>query len=143
MIVKVVVLTVLAICGVEDLRSMKIHLLPVCAGLVLGLLLAFAEMERYRDFFYLLLSLLPGASLLTFSFLTREAIGVGDGLLFLMIGSLLGLEESLILLTLSLMLSLFAALGIWIKKKSKKAMFPFVPIVLLSYVFMLWVEEMA
>ena len=143
MIAKVVTLTVLAICGLEDLRSMKIHLQPVCSGLLLGILMTFGKMEACTDFLYLLLGLLPGAGLLAFSFLTREAIGIGDGLLFLMLGSLLGLEESLVLLTLSLMLSLFAAIGIWIKKKSKKTMFPFVPIVLLSYVFVLWAEAMA
>ncbi len=135
MIRKTIVLLLLAVSSMEDLRSMKIYMPPLYTALTLGMIWAiFGDSEL---FLYRLAGLLSGGLLLLLAFLSREAIGLGDAALFLVLGIWLGLWESLLLLTASLVLAALAGIFLWIRKKSMKQAFPFVPFVLIAYVLML------
>ena len=139
MIRKTIVLLLLAAASIEDLRNMKIYMPPLYAAIGVGVILAiFGDSEL---FLYRLVGLLPGGLMLVLAFFSREAIGVGDAVLFLALGIFLGLWESLLLLTGSLVLAALAGLFLWFRKKSMKLAFPFVPFVLISYVFMLGLQS--
>ncbi len=78
--------------------------------------------------------LLPGAALLVLSRVTREALGLGDGLLVLVLGSFLGLNEALDVLLLALFFAaVWAGILLLIRKKHRDYEFPFVPFVLAGY----------
>jgi prepilin signal peptidase PulO-like enzyme (type II secretory pathway) len=138
MIRKTIVLLLLAVSSMEDLRSMKIYMPPLYAALAMGVLLALLGDSEL--FLYRLAGVLSGAMLLLLAFFSREAIGLGDAALFLVLGIWLGLWESLLLLTGSLVLAALAGIFLWIRKKSMKQTFPFVPFVLIAYVLMLSVQ---
>jgi leader peptidase (prepilin peptidase) / N-methyltransferase len=139
MIRKTIVLLLLAVSSIEDLRNMKIYMPPLYAAIGVGMILAiFGDSEL---FLYRLAGLLPGGLMLLLAFFSREAIGFGDAELFLALGIFLGLWESLLLLTGSLVLAALAGLFLWFRKKSMKLAFPFVPFVLISYVFMLGLQS--
>ena len=135
MIRKTIVLLLLAVSSLEDLRRMKIYMPPLYAALAMGIL--WAIFGDSALFLYRLAGLLSGVLLLLLVFFSQEAIGLGDAVLFLALGIWLGLWESLLLLTASLVLAALAGIFLWIRKKSMKQAFPFVPFVLIAYVLML------
>lgn len=135
MIRKTIVLLLLAVSSMEDLRRMKIYMPPLYAALAMGIL--WAIFGDSALFLYRLAGLLSGGLLLLLAFFSQEAIGLGDAVLFLALGIWLGLWESLLLLTASLVLAALAGIFLWIRKKSMKQAFPFVPFVLIAYVLML------
>lgn len=135
MIRKTIVLLLLAVSSLEDLRRMKIYMPPLYAALAMGIL--WAIFGDSALFLYRLAGLLSGGLLLLLGFFSQEAIGLGDAVLFLALGIWLGLWESLLLLTASLVLAALAGIFLWIRKKSMKQAFPFVPFVLIAYVLML------
>ncbi len=135
MIRKTIVLLLLAVSSLEDLRRMKIYMPPLYAALAMGIL--WAIFGDSALFLYRLAGLLSGGLLLLLAFFSQEAIGLGDAVLFLALGIWLGLWESLLLLTASLVLAALAGIFLWIRKKSMKQAFPFVPFVLIAYVLML------
>lgn len=79
------------------------------------------------------MSMLPGIFLLILSFLTREAIGIGDGLFFLVSGWMLSLQENLILLFGGLLLCSGYSLGYLVvsqwrnQDSARKTVIPFLP----------------
>lgn len=135
MIRKTIVLLLLAVSSMEDLRRMKIYMPPLYAALAMGIL--WAIFGDSALFLYRLAGLLSGGLLLLLAFFSQEAIGLGDAVLFLALGIWLGLWESLLLLTASLVLAALAGIFLWIRKKSMKQAFPFVPFVLIAYILML------
>lgn len=135
MIRKTIVLLLLAVSSMEDFRRMKIYMPPLYAALAMGIL--WAIFGDSALFLYRLAGLLSGGLLLLLAFFSQEAIGLGDAVLFLALGIWLGLWESLLLLTASLVLAALAGIFLWIRKKSMKQAFPFVPFVLIAYVLML------
>lgn len=135
MIRKILVLALLSLCAAEDLRKMEIYMPPVYLGLAIGL--GMAVMGEPENFLWLLAGSIPGGLLLLLSWLSREAIGQADAILFLVLGFFMGLGEVLLLLMLSLLLAALIGLLLWIRRKSMRLAFPFVPCILWAYVLML------
>lgn len=115
--------------ALRDYRKRKIYLLPVgiffCLGVVLSLL------QGKEDFLYAILGALTGGVLLFLSFVTKEKIGFGDGLILTATGALLGFKVNLLMLLIGLFLA--ALKGIWILisgKGGKNDTMPFVPFLL-------------
>ncbi len=139
MIRKVILLLLLTLSAMEDLRHMKIYMPPLYAGLGVGLFLAILGDSEL--FLYRMAGMLPGAILLLLAFFSKEAIGFGDALLFLVLGLWMGLWEGMLLLMGSLVLAALAGICLCFRRKSGKLAFPFVPFVLLAYVLMLGAQS--
>ena len=70
---------------------------------------------------------------------TKEGIGYGDSLLILALGINLGFWKVMVLIMIAFFLSaLFAVFVAIIRKKGRKATFPFVPFIAFSYVVMMF-----
>ena len=70
---------------------------------------------------------------------TKEGIGYGDSLLILALGIYLGFWEVMVLIMIAFFLSaLFAVFVAIIRKKGRKATFPFVPFIAFSYVVVMF-----
>lgn len=80
-----------------------------------------------------------GAIFLVISRITREAFGYGDSLLIVIMGIFLGLWNLLgVLLGAFLFSSAFAVIFLISKGLDRKAGYPFVPFLLISYSIWLW-----
>ena len=123
-----IILIALTVLALEDIRKGRIHIVFVSCFLAAGILciiltkpLSAAEAAGGAAL---------GLLLLCVSRITDEAIGYGDGLIFLITGVCLGFWENFQLLFTSLILSSVFAIVCLIKKNSDlKKEIPFVPFV--------------
>ena len=82
--------------------------------------------------------ILVGLFLLGLTKITRGQVGLGDGIVFIVIGIGIGLKESFLLLLESLcLLFLFCFIGLIGKKIKIKQRIPFLPFVFIAYFFKL------
>ena len=115
-----------------DIQKKQISLVSVGFFMAVGILYECVVQNKNPDVFW---GLLPGAVLLGVSKLSREALGMGDALLMLVLGIYLGLEAALDVLLLALFLAaVWAGILIVVGKKGRNYAFPFVPFWLIGYV---------
>lgn len=126
------VMGMLAICTAQDIKKKQI-----CLNLVLGfgiLGIIFHMLWRMQSIENLLLGMSLGAVLLLVSMATGGKIGAGDGVLLIVTGIYLGLEQNLKLFFCGLLLCGIWALGLLVlRKRSRKDCIPFVPFLLAAY----------
>lgn len=114
-----------------DIRRREIDIIPVFVFAVLG----FGCMSfGYKVSVY---SSLAGAMLGLFlvwlSILSKGVLGLGDGVLFIVLGLYLGHEKSVELLLLSLLLSAIYSVVVLIRERNINKEYPFVPFILAAY----------
>lgn len=79
-----------------------------------------------------------GGFIFLLGILTKEAIGIGDGVLLMVTGSFLGGTENFLLFFFALLgAGSYAALLLVLKKAGKKTAIPFAPFLLASYMGMM------
>lgn len=79
-----------------------------------------------------------GGVFLVISWLTKEEVGMGDGIIFMLTGIYLGFWNNLELIVLTLLLAGVIACVLMIsKKKGRKDRMPMIPIVFVAYVILL------
>ena len=113
------VLLFLVYCAFEDLRAMSVSALAFLAMALseLGWYLARLFRGGGADWRGLLLGSLPGLFLILLSVLTSSAIGMGDGLFFLLIGTAAGLPLTLLLTICTFCLSAVWSLGVIVMRQ--------------------------
>lgn len=115
-----------------DIRKRRISLLSIGIFALVGLAYQGLYKKQLSPVF---LGLIPGFLLLTVSRISREALGMGDALLMLVLGIHLGLRDSIEVLLLALFLAAFwAGILMLICRKKGDYEFPFVPFLLLGYI---------
>ncbi len=133
---RVAVVGMLAICAAEDIRKKQIHLNLILAFGIIGVV--FHMLWQMQTIENVLFGMGVGGALLLLSVLTRGKIGIGDGILLVVTGIYLGLEQNLELLVCSLFIcAVYALFLLALRKRSRKDTVAFVPFVLISYVCML------
>ena len=86
----------------------------------------------------ILLGMGIGGGLLIMSLLSKGGIGVGDGIVVLISGIYLGVQENCFLLLLALLVSSLYSGFLWIGKKvDRKKKIPFIPFLLVGYIMRL------
>lgn len=86
----------------------------------------------------ILLGMGIGGGLLIMSLLSKGGIGVGDGIVVLISGIYLGVQENCFLLLLALLVSSLYSGILWIVKKvDRKQKIPFIPFLLVGYIMRL------
>lgn len=131
-----VLLGVLAITAYRDYREKNIYLyLPIAAG-VAGVLLHIFFWER--DLSDMLLGAGIGGCVLLIAWISKESIGAGDGIMLMVSGIYLGFWGNLELFFSALLLVGVTALFLMvIKKKRRDYRVPFLPFLLVAYLFQL------
>lgn len=116
---------------VTDLKWRTIHTgISVLFGLA-GIIGFFQADER--DFFSLGIGILAGIYMFFFSFLTREAVGRGDGFMVMAAGIWMREKTIGILMGAFLLAAAIGILKICLKKADRKSELPFAPFFFLSY----------
>lgn len=118
--------------GVLDYKRHEISLASLaifgCAGIGLNCWLS------YQPLWEILGGLGVGLVLILAAFATREAVGLGDGLLVCVVGIYLGLWETLSLVLLgTTVCALVMGVGLLIHRIQKTDRFPLVPFLCLAY----------
>ena len=128
-------ISMLVIQSVWDCRCRQIPIAVTLAGGGIGLM---GSILYNRGFVDICLGLLPGLICLFIGWITREAVGYGDGFLLCAMGMYLSFEKIVAIVTMA---SVFAAvIGLILVvcgKKSGKDQLPFVPFLLVSTVMYL------
>lgn len=129
-------LGVLAVTAYQDWREQKISIYLPCAAGIVGLLLyLFYREHTLTD---LLMGMGIGVAMLLIAWLGRECIGAGDGVMLMASGTFLGFWGNLELLFAALFLAAIVALFLLvIKRKGRSYRMPFLPFLLVAYLFWL------
>ena len=129
MIAEICILVLMLVCSFEDLRKKEIALWKIgLCGVVSLFRVAMQIRGGNADYIAMLLALLPGAFLLGISFVTREGIGYGDGLLMLSIGPGVGLVTLVTGMFIAFFASSIFSAGLLLTKKVKRNhRIPFIP----------------
>ena len=118
-----IILLYLGILAGMDVRKRQISL--VLTGVLFLAGIGWQILVEQTSWLEWLLSLLPGAGFLTLSYISREQVGYGDGLLLLTVGIWLGFGQTFGVLCGVLLMR---------KKIRKQDSIPLVPFLLLGFV---------
>lgn len=134
-----VALIVLLICSVQDVRYKKIHVqIPVVAGFCGGVMWFECGEKLIADLIY---GCVPGIVLILSSILSKEKIGLGDGVIVTMIGLLTEVDFTFYVVMLSFGISMcyFVLNGLMCnirrKYEDKTKEIVFVPCIFAAYIF--------
>ena len=118
--------------GIFDIKKKSIPLPLIVGG---GIVLLFLSLlDHNMNWMVSILGAVLGAVLLLLSKILRGAIGVGDGLVVLLVGFVMGIYGGCVVLFYSLFLaSLFSIVMLCLKKLKKKDSIPFIPFLFISY----------
>ena len=126
----------LIISTISDLRYRTISLKLSAFVIVLMCIVKLLIYDTLADF-DIILALIPGAFIIFVGYISKEAIGYGDGLVFLVCGVALNLKDTILLLFLAFLLSAIWSIFLILIKGDKKATIPFVPFISCAYVILL------
>ena len=126
----------LIVCCYTDLKKHTINLLISIIFTLLGIITGIFLFNY--SFISMAISLIPGISLFVISLIFPASLGLGDGLIFTICGIYLGINFTIQLLFLSLVISCIFSILLIIKKHSLKYQFPLAPFIFVSYVFILF-----
>ncbi len=132
----VTLMGILGICSVEDIRSRQIRTVVVGIAGTIGVL--WHLMKVRLQIWDVMAGMLVGVFVYLLSILTREKIGKGDALVFMVTGIYLGLWNNLLLLWFSSMIAAVVA-GIMVVffHKKKTDTLPFVPCIFAAEILLL------
>lgn len=121
----IIMSVVLIPMSVKDIRKREINgyigLLAIMATLIFRVTYL-KEMD-----FVILMDIIPGAVFLLFSFLSKEKIGYGDGIMLVFVGCVMGFWETILALMISLAVTAILAMIILMKQKGRNREIPFIP----------------
>ncbi len=128
------VVLILVILSWQDVERKKISIrlcvLSICF-IIMGNL--FFHLE---SMFFMISGMLVGGFVLIVSYITKESIGMGDGVVFIITGLTAGGINNFEILVMSLFLASFAGMYYLIFKKcNKKETMAFLPFITISYIF--------
>lgn len=132
MILSLLLTLFLIICSYTDIKKKEIYFKVLLPFFLTGVIAA--AVSGREAVLAALLGAAAGIALLLLSFITRGAIGEGDGLVLVVTGVFLGISENLRLLTVALFLSALFSVGAMIIKGWKRDReLPFVPFLLAAF----------
>lgn len=130
----------LILCSISDIRTGKIYVYLCYVTELLAIVLCL--MGSRNQLIYQILGITPGVFLYLVSIASKEQIGKGDAWIFIVIGSLIGMEYLVTMFLLSLVLVPVIGIPVLlIQKKSLKTKIPFAPFISVAYILMLFLRE--
>lgn len=133
-IYNIIALVFLGVCAVFDIRKKEIPIIIIILGIIAALGVNVWKLFMGRaDAADLSLSLCPGLLFLLISFVTKEKIGYGDGLILIASGLWFGFYGCLFILCLGMLFSsIFSILLLVLHRADRNSSLPFVPFLLIG-----------
>lgn len=134
MLVKcVVMIGILMICSYFDLKEKKIPVIAVLLGIIAITVINVIGQDISLP--ACLIGTVFGGLLLLISRLTKNALGMGDALLVLMIGAGMGIYQTALVLFYGLLVTaVVSTILLCMKRVKRNTEIPFVPFLLIGYV---------
>jgi len=102
----------------QDLKNKKIKNTYLITGGISGIIFNIAKIGKGNYFLgQWLMALLPGLIFLFFAKMTREKIGLGDGMILLILGNFYDISEICIILQAALLFLMIVSTGLLCSKK--------------------------
>jgi prepilin signal peptidase PulO-like enzyme (type II secretory pathway) len=140
LIYQIISLTYLTINSITDIREKRISIIISLIFGAIGIIINII-FNQY-NIISILLAMLLGFIMILISKVTKEAIGIGDGIILVVMGLFTGVYNNLLILLYGLILSSIVSCFFLITKKlDKKDKIPFIPYLLAGYIIILAVEE--
>lgn len=131
---RVICILFLLIAACYDFRSKKVPWVFLCGGIITAIILQC--LDKNQNAADKIISYLPGAVLITVSWITRESIGYADGLGILTTGILMGGRHCLFVICISLCLvSLTGIVLLILKKADRNTRIPYFPFLFGAEIF--------
>lgn len=128
---------VLAVLAIIDVKKKKIPVGPV---LIMGVILLLIRLSSNLTAGEFVCGLLPGVVFLAIAWMTKEKIGVGDGLLMLCLGMGYRVEQMMAITGIALLVAaMFSMILIVLKKANRKTALPFLPFLFVGWMVSLLV----
>lgn len=124
----------LAAAAYEDYKTEKISMILIMTGAVISIAAAVINKDNIMQILY---GVLTGNAILLIGYASREAVGYGDGLIFIITGIFLGWMNNIVLIAGSLLLAAVCSMilmALRIKKRTDRI--AFAPFILGAYVLM-------
>lgn len=124
----------LAAAAYEDYKTEKISMILILTGAAISIAAAVINKDNIMQILY---GILTGNAILLIGYASREAVGYGDGLIFIITGIFLGWMNNIVLIAGSLLLAAVCSMilmALRIKKRTDRI--AFVPFILGAYVLM-------
>ncbi len=126
----------LIINTITDLRSRRIYVVVNLVFAVIGILLLI--FGNKPDWISAFCGILVGGYVLLFSFLSKGAVGVGDGIVVMTVGIFLGgVRNTMVLMSAFLLCAIYGGINMCLKRMHRKSELPFVPFFSAAYVLLL------
>lgn len=125
----IITMIILGIAALQDIRTKTIPFWMLAAAGSVAILSSSVDiMDGIIKWYAWIPALIPGLSLLLIAYLSKEAIGYGDGLMILLLGPVFGLTRMTAGVCLAFFLSSFFSIALMMLHKAKrKTTFPFIP----------------
>jgi len=139
----------LAYLSIADIKKKELHLSAIVFFGAYGMLCTLFRLKGVYEpspsfLGSLLLRLVPGLVCLLLGFITREAIGYGDGLVLLGMAAYLSAEQILVAGYVGLLSAgVVSIVALLFFRCSRKYRIPFVPFLFIGYGWTLFVERMS
>ncbi len=134
-------IVLLVFCCYFDIKNKSIPSNLLIVGVVVTALdmLLQGLLGNYQEILFdRIMGAIPGAMLLVLYFITNKKVGLGDGILLITLGLLLGFGNILVIFCIGIFLqSLLACFLLVTKKADKQTQIPFVPFLMLGNIFMI------
>ncbi len=128
----VTVLLLLILCSYYDLRYRKLPLFIIIAFGIIITVINGLDGSLFNQMVYF--RLIPGTVFLMIAFMTKQAVGYGDGMIIILLGLSLGLIQCVSVVFTGLVLSSAVSVYILIfTRGNRQTRLPFVPFLLLAW----------
>lgn len=137
---QICIFSFLGINSYLDVKKGQISLCLTAAYFLLGVLYVLLNGKQWELF---LMGVIPGILLLCIGKASRGALGLGDGMIVLVCGIYLGIWRVIEWVTIGLfMAAIWAGVLMIVRKKNRRASFPFVPFLLAAYSMLCMIQVM-
>ena len=132
-ILQILFMTIMLIASLVDIKKKEIPVMLIALLVVVSILAAVTSFIQQRALMDMAMCLIPGVAMIILSIVTRKEVGLGDGIILLCMGPILGFERVCACLLISLFCSCLFSIGILaIGKGNRKTTLPFVPFLTLG-----------
>lgn len=136
----IIVILFLCYCSYTDMKTKYIKIAPtIIVSILLFIIHIIYSLQSECIIIYLLLPFIPGLTMLTLSFLTKEALGYGDSILLILCSIAVGMLNGFFIIILAFLFSSIFSIILLICGKSRKTTIPFVPFILTAFLlYVVW-----
>ncbi len=127
--VYIAVYLILFISVFTDIKSLRIpYSIVALAGFISVIFIIYEMINGSITWTQIAYSLLPGIALIVTSFITRQSVGYGDGLMMMAVGPVFGISHMVFGVCLGFFISaIFSLVMLTFRKADKTTCFPFMP----------------